>query len=397
MSCSLLEALFLSDFGEGFQLLPVHVVLPVNFLSAASKFSEFRSSTLKHSENRGIALERNHMPVFRSDSAKRVSRVQHPIVDEVGHVDLAGQSPESNTAEQSVAMLTAVIEGETYESVAATFGLSRTAVHKRVKRITDRLVRQIGIEGSGNRAFHSTKRLRDQRIAVADALQKFDPHQNETSLAASVIAEADMVRAVNRIRARSVHWRRDTAMFLLLFATGARPLEIARLQVRDYVDPQGATRRVSELREESSVSGRSRPLYFASQRLIEAMDEYLRERVALSWGVGDPASYRGLAPRSGLFLTGKGEVFQVTAHANGKQRQFLCRAIQETYRAIFRNAELPGATALSVRATLAARLYDRGADEEQVGQVLGITDRRALRKMFPRRRPSISELVEELI
>ena len=318
-------------------------------------------------------------------------------INEAGHVGVGGPAPQTNARERSVAMLLAVIEGQTYESVGEMFGLSRTAVQKRVKRLTDRLVRQIGIEGSGNIAFHSVQRLRDQRSAVVDALQKFDPHQEEAALAASVIAEADMARAVHRIRARSTHWRRDTAMFLMLFATGARPLEIARLAVRDYLDEGGLTRRTSEMREQSSVSGKSRPLYFASQRLIEAVDEYLRERVALGWGVGGSASYRGLDPGSGLFLAGNGCAFPITVHENGAQRQVFCRPIQETYRAIFRNAELPGATALSVRATLAAKLYERGADEEQVGLVLGVTDRRALRKMFPRRRPSIDELVDELI
>jgi hypothetical protein len=44
-----------------------------------------------------------------------------------------------------------------------------------------------------------------------------------------------------------------------------------------------------------------------------------------------------------------------------------------------------------------ARLYERGADEEQVGLVLGISDRSAVRGLFPRSRPNMARLVDELI
>jgi hypothetical protein len=62
---------------------------------------------------------------------------------------------------------------------------------------------------------------------------------------------------------------------------------------------------------------------------------------------------------------------------------------------------------LSVRRTFVARLYDRGADEDQVGAVLGIGERRAVREQFPRARPTaadrgrprptIARLVQELV
>ena len=58
---------------------------------------------------------------------------------------------------------------------------------------------------------------------------------------------------------------------------------------------------------------------------------------------------------------------------------------------------MAGATPLSVRHTVVARLYDRGADDEQVGMVLGISDRSAVRELFPRSRATMASLVDELI
>ncbi|MBI5720691.1 MAG: hypothetical protein KIT17_26850 [Rubrivivax sp.] len=46
---------------------------------------------------------------------------------------------------------------------------------------------------------------------------------------------------------------------------------------------------------------------------------------------------------------------------------------------------------------MADRLNARGADEIQVGLLLGISERAAVREMFPRRLPSLDELTEELV
>ena len=46
---------------------------------------------------------------------------------------------------------------------------------------------------------------------------------------------------------------------------------------------------------------------------------------------------------------------------------------------------------------MADRLYARGADEAQVGLLLGISERSAVRDMFPRRLPSLDQLTDDLV
>lgn len=77
--------------------------------------------------------------------------------------------------------------------------------------------------------------------------------------------------------------------------------------------------------------------------------------------------------------------------------RFLCRPILETYSKLFRYSELQGVTALSVRRTVISRLYERGADEGQVGLLLGISERSAVRELLSRHKPTIAVLVDELI
>jgi len=266
---------------------------------------------------------------------------------------------------QAVAMLRAVIDGRTYESVAADFGITRTAV--------------------------------ERRAAILQALERFDPGTGHGPRTDRVVSADEIARAVLRIRGRSAQPARDVALFYTLFVTGARPLEIVRLRVCDYMQADGQVRRESELPAVASITGKPRPLYFASRKLDDALDAYLAERLARGHGRSEPSTYRGLDPASSLFLSSTGEGFRITQYGAEGRRRCLCRPILETYRKLFRYAELEWATPLSIRRTVVARLYDRGADEEQVGLVLGISERSAVREQFPRVRPCMASLVQELV
>lgn len=297
----------------------------------------------------------------------------------------------------SANMLRDVIGGQTYDEVAARHGVTRTAVERRVKALALRLCREVGVEGlnPGGTAF--VRRLRDRREAILRALEHFDLSHAPATKEERILTADDLAIAVVRIRGRSQQPQRDVALFYMLCATGARPLEIVRLRVRDYLQPNGEARRESEMPATASISGKARPLFFASSKLDEAMGGYLRERLERGHGIGDAGAFRGLDPEAPLFLTAAAEAFHVTQYGSDGQRRYLCRPILETYRKLFRYAELDGATPMSIRRTLVARLYDRGADEEQVGLVLGISDRGAVRELFPRTRPAIATLVDELV
>jgi len=308
-----------------------------------------------------------------------------------------GPEPNNATALQSIEMLKTVIDGETYDAVAARFGVTRTAVERRIKAVAMQLSRRVGIEGLNQDATAFVQRLRQHRAAILAALDAYEPAAPFGPRASRVVSNEEIAQAAQRIKGRSSRPWHDQALFYMLFATGARPLEIARLEVRDYLNPDGSVRVASELRAEAAISGKSRPLYFTSTRLDAALDHYLSERLVQGLGLGEASAYRGFDPRSLLFLSPTGEGFRITSYGEGGQRRHLCRSILETYRKLFRYAELRGVTPLSVRLTLASRLYERGADEEHVGLLLGISARSAVRELFPKPRPTIPELMREVI
>ena len=145
-----------------------------------------------------------------------------------------------------------------------------------------------------------------------------------------------------------------------------------------------------------AINGRDRPLFFNHRRLDEALGAYLDERVRASHGLGAAEHWRGLDRHGPLFLGAEGEVYPITPNGGEGQNRYVCRPLLEIYRKIFRQADIPGLCTQSARLTLMSRMYERGADEDQVGLVLGIADRSAVREQLPRPRPELAKVLEEL-
>lgn len=300
----------------------------------------------------------------------------------------------------SESMLREVLAGDTYDVVAGRHGITRTGVERRVKTLAARIAKGVGIAGLNEDGVSFVRRLRAHRKAVLAALEILQSEENVIPLVphrVHVLSEEDVAAGARRVRVRSPQPVEDLALYYLLFATGARPLEIARLQVLDYLAPDGAVRVASEFRADVAISGRSRPLQFRSARLNSAIDDYLVHRLQLNQGTGFNDRYRGLDPISRLFLSPTGQGFEIVAYGGDCQRRFRCRAMQETYRKIWRYADFRHFTTLTARHTVANRLYARGADEMQVGLLLGISERAAVREMFPRRLPTLAQLTDDLV
>lgn len=187
------------------------------------------------------------------------------------------------------------------------------------------------------------------------------------------------------------------ALLLVLFSTAAKPLEIARLEVRDYLHANGSVREDSVMRPEVAVNGKARPLFFASAKANAAIDTYLDERVRCGHGVAMSAAYRGPDPMSRLFLTDDGKAMPIKIRQKGKQRHYLCGAILDVYRKIFARSGLKGVSALSARRTVAQKLKERGTGDEDIGKILGLKEKNSVRNLLPKQRQSLNVVVKELV
>lgn len=95
---------------------------------------------------------------------------------------------------------------------------------------------------------------------------------------AEIVSTDELAQAVLRIKGPGTRPWHDHALFYTLFATGARPLEVARFEVRDYLKLDSGVWRESQVRAEVAIAGKVRPLHFASTRLDALLGPYLKER-----------------------------------------------------------------------------------------------------------------------
>lgn len=283
----------------------------------------------------------------------------------------------------------------TYEAVARDHGLTRTAVERRVKTLVLRLIRETGVDGLNESRALFVRNLRAHRAAIESALQRHKPVVTfERDTEPVVLSDEDIQAALRRVRMRTGTPERDVAMVWILLATGLRPLEVARLAIGDYLGRDGAVRLQSEVRAGVAVNRRERPLYFSSAAARAAIDAYLqaRPRTGLRTPAGDQA-YRGFHPDEALFLSQDGQAFKVESIPSASGTRYLCQEIHYAYRKIFRRIGVPGLSALNVRHTVMDRLGRRGANESQIGELLGV---RELRQ--PKRpRLSLGQLMDGLV
>lgn len=297
----------------------------------------------------------------------------------------------------SIQMLKEVIAGKTYDAVATQYGVTRTAIERRIKSFALKLSREVGIEGLNEDGLGFVQRLRACKATITAALERYEPHVAPGKPSRRVLTDEDISLAVKRTRTRSPCRNRDVALLYVLLTTGARPLEIARLEVRDYLNADGSVREESEMRTDVSINQKKRPLFFASTKATESIDEYLNERLRLGFYTRPHAEFRGLDPTSRLFLTEAGIPFEITNYRGEGRVRSLCRGIHDTYRKIFRRIGFSGLSALIMRRTVAVRMFERGAAEEQIGEVLGIRDKKAVRELLPKAHQPLQAVVRELV
>ena len=302
---------------------------------------------------------------------------------------------------KSIKMLKGILDGKTYVAVAQESGLSRSAVEQRVKALARDLETVVGVEWVDEDEVPTVKAMRARKDNYLEALEHYHPQRvADTYKGPRALTDQDIERAVAVIRQHSKCRKRDTALLLVLFVDGGQALGNRKARGTRLPDRRRArTRRIGDARR-CGHQRQERPLFFASTKVVAAVDAYLEERVRRGQGTKDRTKYRGLDPDSRLFLTGDGHEMPIKVRAIGDRRQYRCGVILDIYRRIFARAGLKGVSALSARRTIAERLIDRGCDVDQVGAVLGLKERNSVRNLIQNEHESLKSLkavVRELV
>lgn len=269
-------------------------------------------------------------------------------------------------------MLRAMVEGASCEQIAADFSLTKSAVSQKIRMLANDLQRIVGVVGIDEDESPSAALIRHHGDAYLEALEHFVPNAASTWRGQIVeLASCRLAQHLARIARHSRCAERDAALLLILFSTAAKPLEIAQIEVRDYLDEAGQVRPHSILRGEIAVNRQERPLLFRDLQLTAAIDAYLARRRADGMAIHDEHTYRGLQPHSKLFLSRKGMPMAVK-RSGPDSLHLVCKEIHEIYRRIFAYGGHSGINTAMARRLAAHRLHLEGASVDEIGAALGV-------------------------
>ena len=130
---------------------------------------------------------------------------------------------------------------------------------------------------------------------------------------------------------------------------------------------------------------------------IEAILTYAQYRLARGQGVGSREAFAGLDPNAPLLLNHQGRPYEIVESSGDGGNRYLCRGILEACRRVFRLSGITGLCGVTMRRALARRLSDRGATLEQIGEALGIKDRKAIRDLLDVQPVDLPKLFDEIV
>ena len=260
-----------------------------------------------------------------------------------------------------------MLQGQTYDQIAARFRVTKSTVSKSVADLARELQSVVGVIGIDEDSAPTAHVIRAHAEDYLEALEHFVPLVKPAGTTSpAIITRPHIEQLVLHTARHSRCKQRDIALLLMLVHTGARPNEIARMTVADYIDASGQRRSPPWLPAHAASNGIARPLLLRDTTALYWLDAYLAWRVAAGYGVSDQSEYRALQGDSRLFLSRTGESFtspSATATAE--------KGLHDVLQRIFRYVNPPGLGVLCARRSVAHRLRADGYTVEEIAFYLG--------------------------
>ncbi len=172
--------------------------------------------------------------------------------------------------------------------------------------------------------------------------------------------------------------RRNVAMLQMLFGAGMRVSEVAQLKVKDVLSPNGDLMEECILPSSYTKTGKSRRFYLVDPDTRDAIDAYIQHRLDRRQNIIHTGEYRGLNPKSNLFLAagGKGYALNTKRYKtqSGIKETRVAISLQNELTRIIKRIGVPGGSTHSGRRTFATRVYRRTGSIETAQFLLGHTN-----------------------
>lgn len=166
---------------------------------------------------------------------------------------------------------------------------------------------------------------------------------------------------------------RNAVIIWLLFGAGLRITEIAYIRVQDVLKRSGKLKTDVLIPAKYTKNGEAGHVFMHNRKLQEALDSYLRVRIAKHQRTSDDSgSYLGLQPHSPLILSENGTGYSLKKkrriNSDGEAIEYWAAdTLQELVSRWGKDAGIKGFKTHSGRRTMATRLANMpGLDEQKI-------------------------------
>ena len=177
--------------------------------------------------------------------------------------------------------------------------------------------------------------------------------------------------------------KRNVAIIWMLFGSGLRINEVAKLEVKDLLYPTGELKTTFTVKGTYTKTDRARAAFILAKQHKSALEAWLDEMIEEKVGYSENGAYRSLQKDWPIFaVTKKGKSWRKMSFrhkkykdANGQERTTpVCSSMQTLISDLFKNSGLYGGSTHSGRRTLASWLDAKGVELEVIQQILGHED-----------------------
>lgn len=174
--------------------------------------------------------------------------------------------------------------------------------------------------------------------------------------------------------------KRNVAIVWMLFGSGLRINEVAKLTIQDLLRDSGELRTTFIIKGSYTKTSKPRAAYILVRNHREAIESWINELIEEKVCVGDGDSYRTLRQDWPIFaITKKGRSWRKMAFRDKKYKDAkgntkttkVCGSMQSFISELFKSSGLYSGSSHSGRRTLATWLDAKNVDLETIQRILG--------------------------
>lgn len=174
--------------------------------------------------------------------------------------------------------------------------------------------------------------------------------------------------------------KRNVAIIWMLFGSGLRVNEIAKLKVSDLVRESGELKTTFSIPSSYTKTNKSRAAFILARPQINAIEDWISERLKYGVFITQQSTFRGLNPAMPMFaITRKGKSWKRMEFRDKKYKDKagltlttrVCGSMQNLISELFKSSGLYGGSTHSGRRTLATWLDRKGVNLDTIQKILG--------------------------